>query len=221
VDWPILPVYWSISYLLNQVSNALSKYIPKEAFPLVAAWFREYNFHLRISKSRVSKLGDFRPAHKGKPHRISVNGDLNPYHFLITLTHEVAHVACWAQYQNKVNPHGAEWKSIYAKLLEELMEVVQFPSQLAKIIRQHLQSPKASSCSDPELYKALRAFDPPSSLLSLEELEEGTVFQIRGKRIFKKGKKRRTRFECLELATRKLYLVSAQAEVALVNHLSE
>lgn len=195
------------------MSKVLEKYVPLSAIPIVSQWLREYHLHLRITKSRRSKFGDFRPSKKPSRHRISVNGDLNPYHFTITLCHEVAHAATWDKYQNKVKPHGQEWKSIYSNLLSDLKAVLPFPKELNVELEKHLSNPKASSCSDPNLYKALKKYDINSSTILLEELEEGAVFLLHNKRKFQKGKKRRTRFECIELASKRLYYVSAHAEV--------
>ncbi|HAD34265.1 MAG TPA: hypothetical protein DCF44_07170 [Chitinophagaceae bacterium] len=45
---------------------------------------------------------------------MSVNGNLNSYHFLITLLHEIAHMLVWEQFRNRVKPHGLEWKHVFA-----------------------------------------------------------------------------------------------------------
>lgn len=196
------------------MSNALLKYVPNEAIPLMANWLKAYKLHLTISKSRQSKLGDFRPAFGKKGARISVNGDLNPYHFLITFTHEVAHAAVWEKYASRVPPHGPEWKSTYTQKLQLLMQEVDFPEAIKDAIQKHLNSPKASSCADPQLYKTLKRFNKNSeSIIYLEDLNEGQLFAINEKRHFKKGKKRISRFECIDINNKRLYYVSAHAEV--------
>ncbi len=200
--------------------TTLKKYLPEDSIPLVANWFKEYKFHLRITKARRTKFGDFRPAHKGKPNRISVNGDLNKYHFLITLTHEAAHAACWEKFKGKVLPHGKEWQGIYAQFLKLLIETVSLPEELLIALNNHLKKPKASSCSDPFLYKVIKKYDDKSTgLLFLEKLDVGDVFTINGKKRFRKGIKRRSRYECEELTTRRLYLVSGHAEVQVLAEL--
>jgi len=191
--------------------------VPDESLPIIQEWFNEYDFHLRISKSRSSKYGDFRPAYRNQPNRISVNGDLNQYHFLLTLTHEVAHAAVWKQYKNRVNPHGKEWKGKYAELLTELMLLVVFPKDLKQAIDLHLQRPKASSCNDPELYKTLKKYDAKENIIYLEDIPENSSFLVQGKRKFIKGKKRRTRFECIEIGTKKTYLITGHSEVELLS----
>jgi hypothetical protein len=98
-------------------------------------------------------------------------------------------------------------------MLQEVSEVVDFPEDVQLSINRHLQRPKASSCSDPELYKALRKYDLNNHTLLLEELDEGEVFSVNRKRLFKKGAKRRSRYECIDQKNGKLYLVSGHAEV--------
>ena len=195
------------------MESVLEKYVPVEAIPLMGKWLKEYYIHLRISKTRKTKLGDFRPGFNKQPHKISVNGDLNPFHFLITFTHEVAHVLTWDKYQRRVDPHGQEWKNCYSEMLRTMMHEVKFPSELIGELQIHLNSPKASSCSDPRLYKALKKFDKKTNSVFLEELQEGNLFVLNKNRTFRKGKKRRTRFECFDIDKNKLYYVSGHAEV--------
>ena len=194
------------------MSKVLLKYIPEEAMPLIQKWYDQLPFHLRITKARKTKFGDFRPAFQGKPNRVSVNGNLNQFHFLITLTHEIAHVACWEKFKGKVNPHGIEWQMMYAELLKQLLATVKFPSDIQAALQIHITCPKASSCSDPELFKVLRRYDFNLDSVFLESIPEGELFNFQ-ERIFKRGKKRRTRFECIELKSQKTYLISGHAEV--------
>lgn len=202
------------------MNKTLLKYLPEQSIPLVIKWFEEYQFHLRISKKRQTKLGDFRPAQNGKPNRISVNGDLNPFHFLITLTHEVAHASTWIKHTNRVAPHGKEWQRDYSALLNNVIQEVSFPDELKAELHRHIQKPKASSCSDPELYKALKKLDSDQEIIYLEQLDEGILFQLHGKRVFVKGKKRRSRYECIDQKNGKTYLVSAHAEVQSITSTS-
>jgi hypothetical protein len=198
------------------MEDLLEEYMPYDAVPKAVSWWKELNFQLRISKKRSTKLGDFRPAYQGKPSRISVNGDLGPNHFLITYTHEVAHAMVWEKYGRKASPHGLEWQDTYSNLLEELIKLRVFPDELEDDIRRHAQRPKASSCSDPDLYKLLNKFEKGDHILFLEDLEEGKIFRIGKDKLFVKGKKRRSRFECKRLDNERLYYVSAHAEVEKV-----
>lgn len=196
------------------MNSILQKYIPHISIPVVSSWFLETKAHLTIKKPRQTKYGDFRPAYQNKPHRISVNGDLNEFHFLITLTHEFAHVYTWIEYKNTVKPHGEEWKSIYSKMLLELIELKSFPNELNKILIQHITRPKASSCSDPALFKALKSYDVNQGII-LEDISIGEVFVFRNRQ-FIRGNKRRTRIECVDNSNGKIYLINSQANVEKV-----
>ena len=54
--------------------------------------------------------------------KITVNGDLNPYSFLITTIHEFAHLVTFEEYQGRVKPHGKEWQLTYSKMLYPVIE---------------------------------------------------------------------------------------------------
>ena len=63
----------------------LQSYLPAGSFEEVLYYLQHHKVHLTISRKRQSILGDYRHAHSDKNHRISVNGNLNKYAFLITL----------------------------------------------------------------------------------------------------------------------------------------
>src|SRR3954449_12425656 len=97
----------------------LSQFIPPVAVPRVLEYLHQYKVHLTITRERKSILGDYRHATRDRNHRISVNGNLNKYSFLITLVHELAHLLTFQHYGNRVQSHGREWKNIYAFLLKD------------------------------------------------------------------------------------------------------
>lgn len=195
------------------MSSKILKYIPNEALEILTQWFWLHKFHLKISKPRRTKLGDFRPSNNQQPHRISINGDLNKYHFLITLTHEVAHLITWNRFGKKALPHGKEWKENYIILLEEILQQVEFPVEIKEALVKHMAKPKATSCTDTYLLNSLRLYDEIQNKLILCEIKEGDCFLLQGKRKFKKGKLRRTRYLCTELTSGKPYLIHQAAEV--------
>jgi hypothetical protein len=191
----------------------LSKFIPAEAVPRVLEYLHQYKVHLTITRERKSVLGDYRHATSHKNHRISVNGNLNPYAFLITLVHELAHLVTFSQYGHKVQPHGREWKNCYAILLKDFMGKEIFPSLVEHALQKSMHDLPASSCADEDLMRVLKKFDPHNGLVMVESLSEGQLFDIGEGRIFKKGKKLRKRYQCTEIKTGKLYLFSPIYEV--------
>jgi hypothetical protein len=191
----------------------LSNFIPPAAVPRVLEYLHQYKVHLTITRERKSVLGDYRHATSQKNHRISVNGNLNPYAFLITLVHELAHLVTFNQFGHRVSPHGREWKDFYALLLKDFMGGEIFPPVVEQALRQSMHDLPASSCADEDLMRVLKKFDRDNGLVMVESLPEGHLFDIGEGRIFKKGKKLRKRYQCLEVKTGKLYLFSPIYEV--------
>ena len=192
----------------------LARFIPKPAVLKVLEYLNQYKVHLTITRERKTVLGDYRHATRQDTHRISVNGNLNPYAFLITLVHELAHLVTFTQYGNRVQAHGKEWKTLYALLLAEFLKEGVFPADIRQAILQSMHDLPASSCADEGLMRVLRRYDRNNDgMVLVEDLPEGQLFDIGEGRIFKKGKKLRKRYQCLEVKTGKMYLFSPIYEV--------
>ena len=82
--------------------QALAGFLPDKSFEQVLAYLHEYRVHLTITKQRKSVLGDYRHPGRGANHRISINGNLNKYEFLITFLHELAHLLTFEKFSNRV-----------------------------------------------------------------------------------------------------------------------
>jgi SprT protein len=198
----------------------LQTYLPPGSFNQVAYYLQHYKVHLTISRQRQSILGDYRHAHANQTHRISVNGNLNKYAFLVTLLHELAHLFTYEQYGHKVMAHGKEWKKEFSKILAEFLTQKVFPADIEMALQQTLHSPAASSCGDENLLRVLNKYDEKKpGIHFVESLAEGAVFSIKGGRVFKKGEKIRKRFKCMEVKTGKMYLFSPVFEVELIHPL--
>jgi len=194
--------------------HTLQDYLPKGSYEPVLEFLRHYKVHLTITRERSTLLGDYRHAVDNQHHRISVNGNLHPYSFLITLIHELAHLVTFMQFGNRVASHGREWKSIYARLLSQFLQKQIFPPDIQKAIEQSMHNLPASSCADENLQRVLRKYDESKNgFVLVEDLPDGARFMIEGGRLFKKGKKLRKRFQCTEINTRKLFLFSPVYEV--------
>ena len=189
--------------------DRLENYLPAGAYSLVAQYLHTYKIHLTITRSRKSVLGDYRHATGEDHHRISVNGNLNAYAFLITLIHELGHLITFQQHKNKVAAHGREWKDAYRKVLEDFLALNLFPADIRKTLLGSLHNLPASSCSDLNLTRVLRKYDSATENEKLvEEMPEGSLFETDDGRKFRRGKTVRKRIECVETATGKLYLFS-------------
>lgn len=201
---------------VEELEKGLGKYIPPAAVPSIARLVVELNVHLRISKARSSKLGDYRAPFNGQGHRISVNNNLNTFAFLVTLVHELAHLVTWNHHQHSVDPHGKEWKKFFRELMLPYLGKDIFPSDVEHALQRYLKNPAASSCSDPVLQKILRRYDQ-EPVIHLEDLPDGARFALPNGMVFIKGDKRRTRYRCTEQRSGKSYLVSGIAEVELLD----
>ena len=195
----------------------LKKFIPENSAQLVLDYLNKYKVHLTISRQRKSVLGDYRHATNYKTHRISVNGNLNEYAFLITLIHELAHLVTFIKYGNRVQSHGKEWKALYALLLKDFIRLNVFPEDIVNALQQSLHNLPASSCADEELMRVLKNYDKKQNgLVLVEQVNEGKLFEIEEGRVFKKGKKLRKRYQCIEVGTGRVYLFSPVYEVKAV-----
>lgn len=195
----------------------LQSYLPDSTAGAVLSWLNRYKVHLTITRERKTVLGDYRHASGNATHRISVNGNLNKFAFLITLVHELAHLVTFMQYGHRVAAHGREWKRLYAMLLKDFLDAHVFPSDIEETLRSSLHNLPASSCADEGLVRILRRYDGNTDgMLLVEELAEGSIFEIGGGRLFRRGKKLRKRYQCVEIHTGKLYLFSPVYEVKAV-----
>lgn len=199
--------------------QALAAYLPEGSFEKVVGYIHHYKVHLTISKQRKSVLGDYRHAGHGGNHRISINGNLNKYEFLITLLHELAHLLNFEMYRNKVEPHGKEWKTFYSQLLADFVSEHLFPADIEKALQKSIINPSATANGETELLLVLRKYDPAKNngYQHIIDIPEGAFFQTENGKIFQKGAKRRKRFECVEVKTGLHYTFSPVTEIKLLS----
>lgn len=192
----------------------LQQYLPDGTGEAVMNYLHQYKVHLTITRERKSILGDYRHRTHHANHRISINGSLNKYAFLVTLLHEIAHLLTFEQYGNRVQAHGKEWKTIFGQLLQQFLQQHTFPADIEKELLLSLKNPAASSCAEEGLIRVLRNYDAKKdNHYLIEELPAGSLFRLKDGRVYKKGERIRKRFKCAELQTGKLYLFSPVYEV--------
>lgn len=195
----------------------LNSFLPPGTFDAITHFLHFYKIHLTITRQRKSILGDYRHRTHVKNHRITINGNLNPFAFVITLLHEIAHLLTFEQYGNKVAAHGKEWKNVYAGLLKQFLDKNLFPQEIEFELRDSMKNPAASSCAEDGLIRVLRKFDTGNTQFKLvEEIPVNSLFKINDGRVFKMGEKQRKRFKCIEVSSGKVYLFSPVHEVELV-----
>ncbi|UJP65551.1 SprT-like domain-containing protein [Mongoliitalea daihaiensis] len=194
--------------------KAFNKYLPTEAVPYCYELWKEKPFTFQITKERSTKLGDFRYHQNRRIQTITINHNLNPFQFLITFLHEVAHLHTYEAYGVKVKPHGIEWKIKFQDLMLPMCTEKVFPKDILIPLGKYMQNPKASTGTDHRLIKALRAYDSnrDNTLIFLMDLDTGSEFILRERKFIKKETKR-TRILCEEVPSGNRYLISGRAEV--------
>ncbi|RPD99935.1 sprT domain-containing protein [Aureibaculum marinum] len=193
----------------------LEKYIPLKSIDLVLDLLKKHPCHLKIVNQRKTKHGDFRRLKSGQ-YQITVNNDLNHYRFLLTLIHEIAHLVTYKK-NIRVKPHGIEWKMHFQHLMLPFLSLEIYPKEILVHLARYLQNPKASTDTDVQLSLALKQYDDDSGLNYIFELKPNSKF-IHNNRIFEMIEKRRTRYECVEVKTKKRYLFHHNAEVEILNN---
>ncbi len=202
-----------ISTAKEKIKKQLSTFLPEGFEDMIADLLFSAPVQFKIVKPRNTKLGDYRSAHAGKPHRITVNGNLNVYSFLITTIHEFAHLNTYLEFGRSVSPHGAEWKNHYRKLLIPVLDKKTLPKDIETALVNSLVNTKASSCADIPLMRVLKNYDKQNeSFVFIEDIEKNARFILQGKE-FIKGELRRKRFLCEEVSSKKKYLIHTLAEV--------
>lgn len=197
--------------------DILAQYMPVGAAPVIARWIDYFQCEFKISKSRATKLGDYRHPFRGVGHKISVNDNLNVYAFLVTTVHEFAHLLTWNDHKNKVKPHGEEWKRNFKRMMVPFIDQDIFPNDVRQAIVSYLDNPSAASCTDLKLSRVLKKYDElvNKHVSRLEELPLHATFSIKDGRRFKKGERLRKRYRCTNLDNGNIYLFNPLAEVTL------
>ncbi|MEY2705852.1 MAG: hypothetical protein RL407_1914 [Bacteroidota bacterium] len=201
--------------LPNAYLSLFHRHLPEKSIPYCIRLWEESPFLFKVKAPRSSKLGDFRYSKGQELQTITLNADLNPYQFLLTLIHEIAHLRAFTRYGVKHEPHGKEWKSLFNQLIEPLLDESIFPIDLLVPLRIHMKNPSASSAKDLFLMKEMSKYDTTNQANTfsfLADLGPETHFELAGRR-FTKKESRRTRVLCVEMESGKKYLVSRLAKV--------
>lgn len=194
------------------INQDLQHYLPSASASMCNQIIGQYRVDVKIVKERRTRHGDYRKKRNGEQ-QITINTMENPYRFLITLIHELAHLKVYNSLTKKVAPHGQEWKSAYKALMLPFLQPSIFPNTILSALASHIKNPKASTDSDFRLVMALKEFDPPNNKNHIFEIAEGSEFISSNGKVFRKGMQRKKRFICTEKNTGKQYLFPPHAEV--------
>lgn len=203
----------------EKLKQILASKLPAAALSYAMELWKKEPFSFKTTATRKSKLGDFRYRRDRQVQTITINADLNPYQFLLTYIHEVAHLHAIVKFGIEIAPHGNEWKSTFQKLMDPLLSTHFFPIDLLIPLRKHMTNPKASSSRDLFLLKEMSKYDDKSinqEIVFLSDIKPGNRFLLSG-REFEKGETRRTRVLCQEVKSGKNFLIAQLARVKLIN----
>lgn len=199
----------------SQITRIMNRHVPELAQAYCLDLWLQYPFRLHITPKRLSKLGDYRYHKEKKTHVITLNATLNPYSFLITYLHEIAHLIAFQKHGFRIAPHGKEWKNSFKHLMQPMLNEKVFPKEILLPLTKYMLNPKAASGSDHKLSLALQKYDQQDGSMPLAKVQIEQAFQFRNM-TFVKEAVRRTRALCRDLNSGKRYLVSEIARVQLI-----
>ncbi len=212
-------VLWGFFYAYP-LADAFFQCLPAPAVDYCRRLKQHYGFVFRVVRPRRTRLGDFRVLPGGQT-QITVNSNLNPFAFLITYVHEVAHADVQQRYKRRVQPHGKAWQTAFGRLMQPLLTETVFPPAILKPLTAYLMRPSATTSANSALMQALRLADPqphsdqPPGQLLLSDVPEGQSFLF-AKKTFVRGTLRRTRIVCKEVTSGKLYAILSHVCVETV-----
>lgn len=189
--------------------SILEQYLPSDTQPFLKRWFASYKIHIRITRDRNSKLGDYRKM-PDKSHEISINSTLDRQLFFFVLTHELAHLIAFEKFGGRISAHGQEWKSTFREMLLESISI--YTSDLQPVIRQFAKNPKANFMASPELVRYFHIDDPDDSQVFVEQLAPDSEFLYKGD-LYKMIEKKKKLYLCVNLKNSKKYLFRPLAKV--------
>lgn len=189
--------------------NILEQYLPANTQPFLSKWFADHKIHIRITKERNSKLGDYRKM-RDKSHEISINSTLERQLFFFVLTHELAHLIAFEKFHGRIVAHGQEWKSTFREMLLESINI--YTTDLQPIILRFAKNPKANFMASPELVRYFHIDDPDGSSIFVEQLSSNDEFYYKGD-LYRMIEKKKKLYLCVNLINSKKYLFRPLAKV--------
>ena len=114
----------------------------------------------------------------------------------------------------RVRPHGKEWKQTFQHLMLPFLHPNIYPIEILTHLAHYLKNPKASTDSDVKLSLALKENKAENGKSFIFEIPYNDVFVFKNKR-YQRGNKRKTRYECKQLNTGRIYLFNQNVEVTI------
>ncbi len=189
--------------------RSLEKYLPQNTLQYLQVWFADYHIHIKVTRNRDSKLGDYRKL-PDRSHEITINSTLVPQLFFFVLTHELAHLIAFEKYGRKIAPHGNEWKETFRQMLLHSIDV--YEEGLRPVIVKFSKSPKANFMASPDLVKYFHVENQDDKLVFIENLTKGDLFTYRNEKYLLEGLIKKN-YLCKHLSTGRKYSFRPLARV--------
>jgi|SRR6218665_19704 len=189
--------------------NTLEQYLPENTFPFLKKWFSNHYIHIKITKNRNSKLGDYRRL-PDKSHQITVNSTLDKQLFFFVLTHELAHLIAFEKFNFRISAHGKEWKNTFTEMLLESLDI--YTNDLKPIIIRFAKNPKANFMASPELVRYFHIENTDDNSVFIEDLLVNDQFIYKSE-IYMILEKKKKSYLCVHLKNSKKYSFKTLAKV--------
>jgi hypothetical protein len=189
--------------------QSLEKYLPQNTLFYLRKWFSNHYIHIKVTKNRNSKLGDYRKL-RDNSHEITINSTLAPQLFFFVLTHELAHLIAFEKFGRKIAPHGNEWKHTFREMLLESTDA--YEEDLKPIIIKFSRSPKANFMASPDLVKYFHIENQNDDEVFIEKLSKGENFIYQDQKYLLEGLIKKN-YLCMNLATGRKYSFKPLARV--------
>lgn len=201
----------------NSFRKRLIPYLGEEASVFIDNQTKTLKFHLKVTKVRTTKFGDYCPPRNNKKQRITINGNLDKYSFLITLLHELAHLQINEINGNLIKPHGKEWKNKFTQLLVMAINQSLFPPIISQTINKYYISKQSFTHSSRihilnNIYKTLEKTIP----VRLETIPLNSIVVLENGMTVTKIEQKRTRCICKDHSNKKLYSIHKSVEVVKI-----
>jgi SprT protein len=198
----------------NSFRQRLIPYLGEEAAVFIDNKTINLRFHLKITKVRATKFGDYCPPRENKKQRITINGNLDKYSFLITLLHELAHLLVYEKNSNLIKPHGKEWKNVFSQLLSEAINHLLFPPLISQTVNKYYIQKQCFTHTSRihilnSIYKTLDKTIP----IRLEAIPVNSTVVLENGMTVTKIEQKRTRCICRNYSDKKLYSIHKSVEV--------
>jgi len=198
--------------------TSLMPFIPEKSLDEVVVLLQKYPIHLGLKAPRKGVFGDYlAPQRIGEFHKLTVNGDLNKYAFLITFLHEYAHLLVFVNHGPRVQAHGNEWKTYFRQLLYRFIQLEIFPEDIRLALQNYMIKIPYTTSSDPQLMRVLERYNlrkRPENEATVEQLPPKARFKYNGE-LFEKGERLRKNYTCTRLSDGAKFRFNPVAKITL------